>query len=253
MAIREQVKNINPSVKGPLFRRVMRDQELVYLRKDKGIYGFEVNLEESQDLSGFALIGIQKHSILAFKSDLEEDLRLILFPTLDKLSDNAFDLRPLTVTKYFFDNEDFKGSPLDRGSLGDLVKEYLPETDTPSFSDLEAEAFKVNLMEEVEKSAGNVSYKVETPEPIYEPKMTSGATVVASGDGSSAEKFVESLMIQDFKDVDSLETYVVAVHDLNPFMVFQIKDQCRQRAKTDQHAVMAMIHALGRLYSKLKD
>ena len=82
----EQLTDINPSVPDALFRRLLRDDELGYLREsDNSIIGFEVDLENSVPLSGFAKIGIQKHTILAYRSDLHELKKLILFPSMNKL------------------------------------------------------------------------------------------------------------------------------------------------------------------------
>jgi len=63
----------------------MRDDDVAYLRDGDGIIGFEI-LPDSKPISGFALIGMRKHTILSFRGE-EKPLRLIIFPSMDKLFD----------------------------------------------------------------------------------------------------------------------------------------------------------------------
>lgn len=130
----QQLQNINPSARAPLFRRLMADPDLAYLREGKGIIGFELDLDAVQKLSGFALVGIQKHTIYAYRSDIGEEPRLVLFPPLDKLFDDTFQMLGLKVIKKFFLNPDFKGKELGRGQFSSLVKDLTPpekEVDIP--------------------------------------------------------------------------------------------------------------------------
>ena len=121
-----QVRELSPSAREPLFRRLMVDESLAYLREKNNIIGFELDMSVEQSLSGFSLIGIQKHTIYAFVSDLKETPRLILFPPLDKLFDSAFELLDLQVMKKQFTNAKFEGKELDRGVLRDLVRNLTP-------------------------------------------------------------------------------------------------------------------------------
>ena len=121
-----QVRELSPSAREPLFRRLMVDESLAYLREKNNIIGFELDMSVEQSLSGFSLIGIQKHTIYAFVSDLKETPRLILFPPLDKLFDSAFELLDLQVMKKQFTNAKFEGKELDRGVLQDLVRNLTP-------------------------------------------------------------------------------------------------------------------------------
>ena len=121
-----QVRELSPSAREPLFRRLMVDESLAYLREKNNIIGFELDMSVEQSLSGFSLIGIQKHTIYAFVSDLKETPRLILFSPLDKLFDSAFELLDLQVMKKQFTNAKFEGKELDRGVLRDLVRNLTP-------------------------------------------------------------------------------------------------------------------------------
>ena len=123
----EQLTDINPSVPDALFRRLLRDDELGYLREsDNSIIGFEVDLENSVPLSGFAKIGIQKHTILAYRSDLHELKKLILFPSMNKLFNDSYGLLGLTVIKTEYSSDSFKGKVIDRGLLQDVIADLTP-------------------------------------------------------------------------------------------------------------------------------
>lgn len=122
----EQLKDINPSAKGPLYRKLMILEDLSYLREDRGIIGFEVDLKAEQKLTGFTLVGIQKHTIYAYRSDLNEGPRLVLFPSLDKLFDSTFNMLNLQVTKKLFTSPDFKGQSLGTGTFANLVQNLTP-------------------------------------------------------------------------------------------------------------------------------
>lgn len=132
--MREQLKDIDPSAKEPLFRRIMGDKRLSYLREGKGIIGFELDLDVEQRLSGFLLVGIQKHTIYVYRSDLDEEPRLVLFPSLDKLFDDDFEILRLYVIKKVFYDATFNGKVLGTGRLDTLVTDLTPpekEVDIP--------------------------------------------------------------------------------------------------------------------------
>lgn len=122
----EQFQELPPSAKEPLFRRLMVEESLSYLREKNYIIGFEVDLNVQQTLSGFTLIAIQKHTIYAYRSDLGETPKLVLFPPLEKLFDPSFELLDLHVTKKKFTDSKFVGIKLASGVLQDLVKDLTP-------------------------------------------------------------------------------------------------------------------------------
>ena len=123
----EQLNDINPSVPDALFRRLLREDELGYLREsDRTIIGFEVDLENSIPLSGFAKIGIQKHTILAYRSDLHEPKKLVLFPSMNKLFNESYGLLSLFVTKTEYASDDFKGRVISKGLLKDMIADLTP-------------------------------------------------------------------------------------------------------------------------------
>lgn len=183
-----QIKELAPSAKEPLFRRLMVEESLAYLREKQGIIGFELDLQVDQSLSGFALIGIQKHTIYAYCSDLQESPKLILFPSLEKLFDPAFELLDLHVVKKVYTDSQFKGMKLSSGPLSKLVKDLTPpmkKVDIPEsvadamskqMQSIETGGTVVQMGEEREEVPVNVTEQtpvVEEPvvEPMYEEPM----------------------------------------------------------------------------------
>lgn len=184
-----QIKELAPSAKEPLFRRLMVEESLAYLREKQGIIGFELDLQVDQSLSGFALIGIQKHTIYAYCSDLQESPKLILFPSLEKLFDPAFELLDLHVVKKVYTDSQFKGMKLSSGPLSKLVKDLTPpmkKVDIPEsvadamskqMQSIETGGTVVQMGEEREEVPVNVTEQtpvVEEPpleEPLYEEPM----------------------------------------------------------------------------------
>lgn len=140
-----QIKELPPSAKEPLFRRLLVEESLSYLREKQGIIGFELNLEVEQRLSGFALIGIQKHTIYAYRSDLQESPKLILFPSLEKLFDPAFELLDLHVTKRIYKDAKFVGVKLGQGELSHLVKDLTPPVKRVDIPEAVAEAMSKQM------------------------------------------------------------------------------------------------------------
>lgn len=162
--LEQQIKELSPSVKDALFRRLMFADELAWLRdeKKKGcVTGFEVDLD-GQELSGFALIAIQRHTIIAFVSDRNEAPRLILFPTLDTLFDPGFGLLDLIVTRKEFHGGTFAGSAEGHGRFGDMVKDLTPPNRKVDISDTVLSQIS-STIEEIESKD-----EPEAPAPVKE-------------------------------------------------------------------------------------
>ena len=124
MSVNEQIKTVNPSVPPALFRLLMRDDSTAYLRDEHGIVGFEI-LPDSTPIEGFALIGMRKRTILAYRSE-DKTPRLVIFPSMDKLFNHSFGLLSLKVKKLHFTSDNFKGKELGEGVLADLVRDLTP-------------------------------------------------------------------------------------------------------------------------------
>ena len=171
-ALESQLRDVPPSAKEPLFRRLMTVEELSYLREQNGIIGFEVDTEADQELSGFTLVALQKHTIYAYCADLDEPARLVLFPPLDKLFDDAFSLLDLKVTKKLFLNSTFQGRTIESGIMGELVKAL-----TPPAKEVDIPVSVANVMAEHMKHAREADAVVYKDEAQEEVKVAATKTV----------------------------------------------------------------------------
>lgn len=168
MNLKEQIKAIGPSVSDALYRLINSNVRYAYLKTGRGIIGFEVNLTKNEPLNGFCLIALKKHNIHAFKSDLRDKPKLVLFPTIENMSDPEYGIRELYVRKCeFFDDtfSDFK--VLDTGELGEVIRDLLPpirRINLPDFSGLDKDA----ILEEVERDRKMI--KKENPKSNEIPK-----------------------------------------------------------------------------------
>lgn len=162
-----QIKSIDPSAKDALFRRLLYEQSLAYLRPNKNeIIGFNVNLSNNNLLAGYAIIAIQKHTILAYKSDLDEQPKLILFPTIDKLRDPEFDLMRLNVERTVYDDDTFTGTIQKTGTLNDVARDLLPPFADNQISNDDAKAFGESLNDSLSDSQKKTQQKgTDTPTP----------------------------------------------------------------------------------------
>lgn len=220
MSILEQIKEIDPSDKAALFRRLLYQKDLGYLRDkngDKKIIGFNVQLDQQEELSGFTIIAIQKHTILAYKSDLGEDEKLILFPSLDKLSDPSFEMDNLEVTREIYRDDSFNGQVVSKGTLSDVTRDLLPPYKKVEVSDDFGESLTNSLLEasksEDEKQAQKPSQKTK-PDDLDGEEVPAGDgmpngddidDVPPDFDESVPPDFDDSPLPPDVEDADDLD------------------------------------------------
>lgn len=169
MNVIEQLDGIDPSVPDALFRRLLYDESLGYLREGNTITGFELDIEQTVLLEGYALVAIQKHAILAFRSDLDEPYKLILFPTMDTLDDPNFGLQKLTVIRKVFTRNDFMGETVKTGLLKDVAADLIPPFKAVEVDDDMAKAMRSSVREETlrkpKKRPKRVSIQPQEPSP----------------------------------------------------------------------------------------
>ncbi len=192
--IQTQIKELAPSAKNPLFRRLMVVEELAYLREENSIIGFEVDTEMDQALSGFALIGIGKHTIYAMCSDIHEPPRLILFPPLDKLFDPAFGLIDLQVTRMVFTDGGFQGTVQGKGTLRDLVKDL-----TPPEKDID---IPIGVIEQM---ADKMQKPPETPPASQAAPTEAPPAEETFAEGPPPDEFIEEPPESDYEGYDNYE------------------------------------------------
>lgn len=188
-ALMEQIQELPPSNKEPLFRRLLVEDGLAYLReKDGSIIGFEADLDREQVLSGFTLIAIQKHTVFAYRSDLGEAPRLVLFPPLDKLFDQDFELLDLMVVKKRFTDSRFQGRVLSKGKLGDLVADLTPPQKQVDLPDTTVQAM-TRQMEEIRE--GKQTVKLPDPPKEEEPPVEEPSFAAEDESFVAEEPFVD--------------------------------------------------------------
>lgn len=179
--LESQIRELSPSVKDALFRRLLFAEDLAWLRDEKKkdrVIGFEVELD-GQELSGFALIAIQRHTVIAFVSDRDESPRLILFPTLETLFDPGFELLNLIVTRKEFKDATFHGISNGHGRFGDMVKDLTPPNRKVDIPDTVVEQMAGSIArEEAEQQPEPIQSvspapPVPKPAPVKEPEEPS--------------------------------------------------------------------------------
>lgn len=275
MDIETQIKSIDPSAKGALFRRIIYEKPLAFLRPDQGhIYGFDVDLSKNKPLAGMALIGIQKHTILAYKSDLDEEARLILFPSIDKIKEVEFDLGRLTVKLMRFGDESFRGKIEGEGLLEDFAERFMPKADDPRSRKVLSKMGQAVKKEEKEKPKIQPAINnnpIETDEPptdypdfddienINTPDDVEAFDQYADSgffdDGSSYEdendpEYEEepetaiyitdqrgiqlNQMSKSFNSVNEVVTYVVKTYNVNADLANNVANAAIQKAQGDK-------------------
>lgn len=163
MDINEQIKTLNPSVAPALFRRLMRDDDVAYLRDGDGIIGFEI-LPDSKPISGFALIGMRKHTILSFRGE-KKPLKLIIFPSMDKLFNPSMELLTLSAKKVFIESDTFNGKILGEGTVAELSRELTPpEKDVELPDNLTEKMIRIMLADYSDQEESDIEPAHASPE-----------------------------------------------------------------------------------------
>ena len=261
MSLIEQIKSINPSAKDPLFRRLLRDEDLGYLRDGEKIIGFEIDINNSKELSGYTMIGVQKHTILAFKSDLNEEDRLIIFPSMDKLFDEAFELLDLTVIKQEFTNSDFKGKVLDKGVLRRVVSDLTPPLRSVELPQGVSEAMVQAMLEENANSVRATSKPTQqqTQQPTPQPKPTQQPTPQPQPQPQPQSQpqpqqkdmtKLEELRAQKFTDLADISDFVVVYHGIPREIATQVINGALSASSNPEVRIEVAIQLFGKIYEK---
>lgn len=195
----EQIESINPSAQGPLYRRIMIEDDLNYLRENEGIIGFELDLDVEQELSGFLLVAIKKHTVLAFVSDVGATPRLILFPSLNSLFDATFEMLDLCVEKKLFMDKDFSGTKMEGGVLRELVKDLTPPEKDIDIPDSVSDRM-VQQMQDVQDNAQPFTDNEEAPKQDETPAEAPAPGTETPEQEDAPESFDEPDDFNDFDD-----------------------------------------------------
>ena len=263
MNLKEQIKAIGPSVPDALYRLINSNVRYAYLKTGRGIIGFEVNLTKNEPLNGFCLIALKKHNIHAFKSDLRDKPKLVLFPTIENMSDPEYGIRELYVRKCeFFDDtfSDFK--VLDTGELGEVIKDLLPpmrRVNLPDFSGVDKDA----ILEEVErdrkmikkeKSKSNEIPKTEENPGDYSPALDEFPEDLPDDlsfeepdfDGFEESSFDEDFMAEMEEEQASMVTKTPAerLTEGDFSTLTEVQDFCIMEFGTPRPKITALLNAI---------
>lgn len=141
--LKKQIKKIQPSVKDSLFMYLFENREFKFLTKNKSITGFELDLDNNDVLHGLVFIAFKKQSIIVYKNDTDEELKLIIFPTESILVSDKFDIKNLNVRQCIYSDSSFNGRVVKTGKLGKLTNDILSTKvenfELPDFDKLDKE------------------------------------------------------------------------------------------------------------------
>ena len=255
MSLIEQIKSINPSAKDPLFRRLLREEDLGYLRDGEKIIGFEIDTKKSRELSGYTMIAVQKHTILSFKSDLNEEDRLIIFPSMDKLFDESFELLDLTVIKQEFTNSDFNGRVLDKGVLRSVVSDLTPPLRSVELPQGMSEAMVQAMLEENASSVRATARPQPKPQPQPQPRPqpTPQPQPRPMPKPQPQEKEMtklEELRAQKFTDLADVSDFAVVYHGIPREIATQVINGALSASTNPDVRIEVAIQLFGKLYEK---
>lgn len=145
---KQQFALLYPSIPDALFRRLMMDETLAFLRKDNTIYGFRLTINDNP-LPGLVQIAVSKQHILAYVTPKE----VILFPSVDVLGDAAYQFDTITVEKVRVLDDTFRFESVGRGTVSELSAEYLPPFKALDVSEETLEKMMVALTSSAEAVA----------------------------------------------------------------------------------------------------
>ena len=148
---KQQFALLYPSIPDALFRRLMMDETLAFLRKDNTIYGFRLTINDNP-LPGLVQIAVSKQHILAYVTPKE----VILFPSVDVLGDSAYQFDTITVEKVCVLDDTFRFESVGRGTVSELSAEYLPPFKALDVSEETLEKMMVALTSSAEAVAATI-------------------------------------------------------------------------------------------------
>ena len=145
---KQQFALLYPSIPDALFRRLMMDETLAFLRQNNTIYGFRVTTDDDP-LPGLVQIAVSKQHILAYVTPKE----VILFPSVEVLGDSAYQFDTVSVEKVRVLDDTFRFESIGRGTVAELSAEYLPPFKALDVSEETLEKMMVALSSSAESVA----------------------------------------------------------------------------------------------------
>lgn len=240
--LRKQIKKIQPSVKDSLFMYLFENREFKFLTKNKSITGFELDLDNNDVLHGLVFIAFKKQSIIVYKNDTHEDLKLIIFPTEAVLVSDKFDIKNLNVKQCIYSDSSFVGRLVKTGKLGKLTNDILSTKvenfELPDFDRLD----KANLENELETSFYNktikepmVTNKVDvTKETLHNETIKNNQEVTNEVNIENLpldEKLIHLFNKDEFKEPTDVMNYCVVNNGSNKMVLMNLLNYLLAEAK----------------------
>lgn len=227
--LKKQIKKIQPSVKESLFMYLFENREFKFLTKNKSVIGFELDFDNNPLLDGFVFLAFKKQTIIVYKSDMGEDLKLVIFPTEAVLMSDDFDMSDLNVTKTMYSDCSFVGKPIKKGKFGEFTKELIANKDDdiilPEFDKLDKNILEKELStefynKEYVKSDDKVviTEKLDTPVKNNDLKTENNTVVKNEIDLNTLpldKKLLELYKNSEFKEPTDVMNYCIVNHKTN--------------------------------------
>ena len=193
---KQQFALLYPSIPDALFRRLMMDETVAFLRDDKTIYGFRLTVDD-KPLPGLVQIAVSKQHILAYVTSQE----VILFPTVEVLGDATYQFDTVEVEKVRVLNDKFEFEPIRRGTLAYLASEYLPPYKVLDVSEETLEKMMVALT-----SADNIHAMTARRKRPFKIEYSFG----------DFQEIADALLVKDDEKADAKEEQPNDVDDYEP-------------------------------------
>ena len=207
---KQQFALLYPSIPDALFRRLMMDETLAFLRKDNTIYGFRLTINDNP-LPGLVQIAVSKQHILAYVTPKE----VILFPSVDVLGDAAYQFDTISVEKVRVLDDTFRFESVGRGTVSELSAEYLPPFKALDVSEETLEKMMVALTSSAEAVAAttlrrrrnfHINFTFGTFQDIADEVLNMGDPVTVDEGFSLSDESTSTDETLDYGDDDNYPT-----------------------------------------------
>lgn len=237
--LKKQIKKIQPSVKDSLFMYLFENREFKFLTKNKSITGFELDLDNNDVLHGLVFIAFKKQSIIVYKNDTDEELKLIIFPTEAILVSDKFDIKNLNVKQCIYSDSSFVGRVVKTGKLGKLTNDILSTKvenfELPDFDKIDKENLdndlQVNFYNKSFTKVSDINNKetVQVKEPV---KKESEKTNEVNIDNLPLdEKLIQLFNNDEFNEPTDVLNYCVVNNKSNKTVLMNLLNYLLAEAK----------------------
>lgn len=237
--LKKQIKKIQPSVKDSLFMYLFENREFKFLTKNKSITGFELDLDNNDVLHGLVFIAFKKQSIIVYKNDTDEELKLIIFPTEAILVSDKFDIKNLNVRQCIYSDSSFVGRVVKTGKLGKLTNDILSTKvenfELPDFDKIDKENLDNDLQVNFYNKSFTKTSDIINKEPVQIKetvnKETEKTNEVDIDNLPLDEKLIKLFDGDEFNEPTDVLNYCVVNHKSNKMVLMNLLNYLLAEAK----------------------